>query len=145
MLVIFNNSLVLLQKIEFKCLWYLTIYPLFWPTNKWSWLEWNHLLLIFYHLELMIKPFFVKPPLIASFSSSKLSYKVRRFFTNVSLSNNYPHYQFFLLISLWVRRFFSSTILSTLPYLAYRAKRFFTLKKHWFSSLFFCRVWRFFT
>ena len=52
--------------------------------------------------------------------------------------------QFFLLSFLWVRRFFSSTILLILPHLPYRARRFFVSKKHWFSSPFSCRIWRFF-
>ena len=145
MLMTSKNSLVLLQKIGFRYSWHLTIHPLSWPTTKWSWLKWNHLLLISHYLELMVKPFFVKLLSIALFSSSKSSYKVRKFFTNVSLLNNYPYYRFFLLSSLWVRRFFALTISLTLPYLPYRAKRFFVSKKYWFSSFFSCRIWRFFT
>lgn len=90
--------------------------------------------------------FFVKPPLIALFFLFKSSYKVKRFFTNSSLSNNYPHHSIFPLNhslrqqvfsspipldypfqSSLSRRFFSSTISLLLPYLPYRARRFFAL------------------
>ena len=73
------------------------------------------------------------PLLIALFSSSKLSYKVRRFFTNVSLSNNYLYHRFFLLSSLWVKRFFHHRYLRF--YLIFLTRlRDFISKGHWFSS-----------
>ena len=89
--------------------------------------------------------FFVKPLLIASFSSLKSFYKIKRFFTDVSLSNNYLYCLIFpLQLPIEIGDFFignifdfSSSILTELGgfflkmisllllHLFYRARRFF--------------------
>ena len=58
----------------FWCSWHLINSLVIPANNKWSWLKWNHLLLISHHLKSTIKTFFVKLPLIASVFLFNLSY-----------------------------------------------------------------------
>ena len=84
------------------------------------------------------------PLLIASFSSSKSSYEIRRFFIDISLSNNYPLHQFFLLSSLWVRRFFHWQYLWFYLILPIGLEGF-KSKRYWFFSCYHIRFRGFFT
>ena len=105
--------------------------------------------MIFHHLELTIEPFFIEPPLIVSFFLLNLSYQVRRFFTNGSLSNNYSHrsifsfqsppeiegffigdiFDFFSPVLTELKGFFLKTISLLLLHLPYKARKFFVLIK----------------
>ena len=105
-----NNSLVNSstnqQRIEFQMLVtskQFFCYPsqlLSWPAvtliNKEMKLAWvKSLFVVLSPFQINNEAFFVQLLLIASFFLLKLFHKVRRFFTNVNLSNNYPHRSIF--------------------------------------------------
>ena len=98
--------------------------------------------MIFHHLELMVEPFFSYQK--RQFSSSIHPTRLRSFLLTAVYQSIIFIARFFLLNHALGWEVFSLTISSTLPYLSYRARRFFASKKYWFPSLFVCRVWRFF-